>query len=139
MNKPKQTLLLTYFSKELTTVAAKLHSEQDNEAGCQLDESDPTEQNSTNKCNNNNDTTENEAQAASQTKTKPSFSSFSNITFAAYSEWVLEQISNQSSFGREKLSTKISLSAHLGKGGVERESAKFLATLGGKHCNMKTL
>ena len=102
MIKSKQSLLGTYFAKEVTIVAAELNSEADNEAGCQLDESGPTEQNTANTRHNYNGTTENEAQAASRTKTKPPYSPFTNITFAAYCEWVLAQMSNQNSFGREK-------------------------------------
>ena len=131
MSGTKQSLLLTYFAKEVFTLAAEEHHfDQEKEAGCQLDEESGLEElNNANKISKATSKEENEAPPPEPTETRATYSALSSITMAAYLEWILVQIADPSSLGRDK-AKRIALSSHLGMERLEREAVAMLTTLG---------
>jgi hypothetical protein len=125
----KHVLLLSYFAKELALAEEELHGDQEKEASCQLDDSEPAEQETENKSINETTVIENADPAPSLNKTQPPFNPLSSITTATYLEWVLDQIADQSSLGRDK-GSKQSLSDYLGEARLEKEAVALLTTLG---------
>ena len=125
----KQSLLQSYFAKELALAVEETQVDQQ-EADCQLNASQLGQQAVSNKTNQGTFSTEKVAVPPSPTtKTKAPYNRLSDITKAAYLEWALHQMSDQTSHGRGK-GPKVALSAHLGSAGLEREASAFLATLG---------
>jgi hypothetical protein len=136
MSGAKQSLLLTYFAKEVTLAAEKLHFDQQKEACCQLDESGLEEHDGLNKSSQGTSTDEDEAPPPEPTETRATYSALSSITMAVYLEWILVQIADPSSFGRK--TKNVSLSCHLGQERLEREAVAMLVTLGKEAIHLKT-
>ena len=136
MSGAKQSLLLTYFAKEVTLAAEKLHFDQQKEACCQLDESGLEEHDGLNKSSQGTSTDEDEAPPPEPTETRATYSALSSITMAVYLDWILVQIADPSSFGRK--TKNVSLSSHLGQERLESEAVAMLVTLGKEAIHLKT-